>query len=230
MTPVLERTLALFLSPASPTPERGAWEPPVPVLDAVSAHTGEASPSAPSGALTVVLGASSGVVPLGAALANELRCRARAGAALLMVWAPSGPAVPAAPAWPATRRLAERHALREPSAVARGKLVRVDLPADPEVAAAEIPALVAGDVPAVLVMAGPRPAAFDAPLAAAKLVVLVPDAEHPPTLTGLATDELRRTGPEVMVIPPLTGAVGRVLANAGLGRLRRLPSEAVTDA
>lgn len=102
--------------------------------------------------------------------------------------------------------------------------MRVDLPSDPGVAAVRVTELLTGDAPAVLVLAGPRPVAFDPVLAAARLVVLVADAARPSALTGLAAEELAHLGPGVSVMPPMGSAVARVLAGAGLGRLRRLSS------
>lgn len=227
MTSMVERALALFVSPAAPIPQAAGWEPPV----AVRSSSGDDTSTRPdtarvqavrSGMLTVVLGPSGAAAPVGAAVANELRCRARARTALLIVWAPSGVPATAAPAWPAAQRLAERLGTGESSVVARGRLVRVDLSTDPEAAAAWIPELIAGEAPAVLVLAGPRPAAFDPVLAAARLVVLVADADRPPAVTALAAEELAHSCPEVSVMAPMSSATARVVAGAGLGRLRRL--------
>lgn len=229
MNPIAERVLALFVSPAAPVEGSAAWDPPVAVRPPSGDDAGTRSLAAwvqvPHSGLSVVLGPSSAVAPVGAALANELRCRARARAALLIVWAPSPVApVAASPAWPIARRQAERLRVVEPSAVARGRLVRLDLPREPEAAAALIPELVSGDVPAVLVVAGPRPAAFDRVLAAARLVFLVAAADRPPAVIDLAAEELADLASAPSVMAPLSGTVARAVAGAGLGRLRRLPA------
>ena len=225
MSSLAERALALFVSPPTPVAGSAAWEPPLAMRpsprDDTSGHLGV--PWAPGPGTAVVLGPSGAAVPVAAVLANALRARARARTALLIVWAPSQVApIATVPAWPAARRMAERFKLAEPSAGARGWLVRVDIPPAPEAAAARIPELTSGEVPAVIVLAGPRPAAFDPFLAAAERVVLVADPDRPPGATALAAQQLARLGSAVSVMPPVGSPVARALAGAGLGRLRRL--------
>lgn len=227
MTPMAERVRALFVSPAAPIEAPATWTPPAAAKSSAGEVPSERFDAARMrvarrGLLTIVLEPSGAAAPVGAAVANELRCRARARTALLIVWAPSGVPAAAAPAWPAARRLAERLEAGGSSAVARGRLVRVDLPPDPEAAAARIPELIAGDAPAVLVLAGPRPATFDQVLAAARLVVLVTDADRPPAVEELAVEELAHRGARVSIMAPMGSATARVVAGAGLGRLRRL--------
>jgi hypothetical protein len=125
----------------------------------------------------------------------------------------------AAPAHAAARRLAARLAARGIPASPRGRLAWLRLPADPRtgIAMAER-AAAAIDVPAVLALAGPRPAAADPLLAEHDLIVLVTDDEAAP-LASLALDRLAGLGPPAVAVRPLRGA-SRRLALAGAGRLR----------
>jgi hypothetical protein len=134
------------------------------------------------------------------------------------------------------RRLAERLAARGLEAVARGRLVVVALPIEPDAARAEAERAQAasGEAPFVLVVGGPRPPGFDAPLAAADRLVVVPPPGAPAGLESLAVAAAARaaraTG--VLRLPPTTPTT-RLLAATGLVLppcLRRLATAALTDA
>lgn len=134
------------------------------------------------------------------------------------------------------RRLAERLAGRGLEAAARGRLVVVALPGEPGAARAEAERARAasGEAPFVLVVAGPRPAGFDALLAAADRLVVVPPPGAPAGLESLAVAAAARvaraTG--VLRLPPTTPTT-RLLAATGLvlpPGLRRLATAALADA
>lgn len=228
MSGLLGQAIGLFVHPPpARTEEPSAWAPPVPSGSITPAALTE-PPAVPEpgtlasrGAPVVVVGSSVGAVTLASALANELRLRGGRRCALLLVWGPLTTGAPAAPARPSARRLATRLSFGDRPAVPRGHLVRVELPMEPVAAAAEASRLLGGEAPAVLVIAGPRSAAFDPALGSASLVVVAEEAEAPPSLSALAAEQLRSLNPEVLIVPTLGGAVARTFANAGLGRLRR---------
>lgn len=236
MSGLLGQAIGLFVDP--PAARAGeapsAWAPPVPnatVMPAAATEpTSGPEPARPAslGAPVAVVGSSADAVILAAALANELRLRCRSRTALLLVWCPLTTDASATPARPSARRLAARLSAGDRPAVPRGHLVRVGLPMEPAAAAADASRLLAGETPAVLVLAGPRAAAFDSALGSASLVVVAADPEAPPTLSTLAAEQLKAVNPEVLVVPALGGAVARIVANAGLGRLRRVGGALVT--
>jgi hypothetical protein len=133
------------------------------------------------------------------------------------------------PAHAAARRLAARLAARGIPASARGRLAWLPLPADPGpgLALAER-AAAAIDVPAVLALAGPRPAEAEPVLAEHDLVVVVGGDDDGP-LTTLALEKLGTLAAPAVAVRPLRGA-SRRLALAGVGGLRALADASIRDA
>lgn len=169
----------------------------------------------------IVLGKAAGSLPVAAALANELRARSRARCALVAVWASgAGPPRPG-PAVPAARRLVEKLAARGIPAGPRGRLAWLALPADPGQAAATIGRVAAAvDVPVVVAATGPRCGALDELLDDHDLIVVVPPARGNETVAELALASLGTRRPPAVLCPPLPQGAMRLLALAGLGRLR----------
>jgi len=178
---VLGRLAALFIAPPGRVAPRvtGARPRAVGVLCAAS--------QAAAAGRAVALGAVQGGVVL------VCRWTGRPGAA--------GPA-PGAPALPGPRRLAARLATRGLEVTSSGRVVTVILPAEAERAraACERAIAAAGDVPVVVVIAGPRPAAFDALLSAQERLVVVVGDGTPAPLEALAIDQAARLGPPTGVL------------------------------
>jgi hypothetical protein len=158
---------------------------------------------------------------VGVALGCLLARRARAGCGLVCVCvAPDTPRPGEArgPSSRAARRLAATLSARGLAAEACGRAAVVALDAAPAVALAEAgrAAAAAGDVPAVLVLGGPRPAAFDVLLAEQdRLLVLTPPGADE-SLGALALAGLPTSGPAGTVCPLALGPATRALAAAGL--------------
>ncbi len=129
---------------------------------------------------------------------------------------------PAGATTPGARRLAARLVAQGLPAAACGRLAWVELAADPDVAREQVArCLRVAAAPAVLAVAGPRPAAFEPLLAALDLAVAVLPAEAGPALRALA---LRTpAGRERAIVAPLAPGPPRWAAMAGLARLRSLP-------
>jgi hypothetical protein len=169
-----------------------------------------------------VLAAASDAPALGAALGLALARRRPAPVVVVCVWSAGQPALPAwrAPALPAARRLAGGLAARGYDARPAGRLAVVRLAgSDDDAAAAARRALAAaGTAPAVLVLAGPRAAAFDALLAEQDLVVVGIRSGADPVLARLAvaglTDTVRACACDVPAAHP-----ARSLAAAGVALL-----------
>ena len=120
---------------------------------------------------------------------------------------------------PAARRLCGRLTTRGLAAAARGRLVTVVLPASDTLArAAAERAMAAADVPTVLVIAGPRSAAFDPLLADLDRLVVVPPRDAPSGLAPLALDAAALLGrsTSVLHLPPATAAAQRLTIASGL--------------
>ena len=210
MTGLLARAAAAFVEPAAPA-----------IVPAAA--------TLPRAGRALVLGRPADALPLAAALAGELRARERAAAALLVSW-PSEPVRPALAARPA-QRLAVRLDSRGLEAVARGRLAWLAL-SKPSVgaAAATVRAEAAADGPSVVAVTGPRCDALDALIEDSHLVVVVLPRDADPALAELALAGLSACRAPVIVCPPLTGALTRLLALAGRGRLRHAPSAPVAEA
>jgi hypothetical protein len=191
---------------------------------------------APAAAPTVaVLAPPRHLRALGGATALLLARRARAQAALVVLWAGDGAmrAGPAAPARPAARRLAASLTGRGLDAGATGALVVVALPADPvEAAVHAARALAAAQgAPTVLALAG-RHRSLDALLGDQDRVIVAtpPGAERP--LRDLAVAGVTRVGREARACEADPPPVARALAAAGLaatGRLRRALAPALEE-
>lgn len=176
-----------------------------------------------------VLATAAGGPTAGAALA--LACGAPV--AVVALW---GASSRAGLALPPARRLAERLTARGLAATPRGRLVTVALPDDPSAArvAAERVRAAIGEAPFVLVVAGPRPPAFDPLLAAADRLVVVPPPGAPSGLEPLALAAAARLArsASVLRLPPTTPTT-RLLAASGLllpPALRTLATAALADA
>jgi hypothetical protein len=169
----------------------------------------------------VVLGKPGCAAPVAAALANELRIRVRARCALACVWAPAGWTARSGPAGHAARRLAEKLEARGLSAVPRGRLAWLPLPSEPvQAGAAAARAAAAVDVPVVVALAGPRSRELDGLLDEQDLLVVVPPDRAGGPIADLALAGLADRRAPAVICPPLPHGVTRVLALAGLGRLR----------
>jgi hypothetical protein len=133
------------------------------------------------------------------------------------------------PAHAAARRLAARLGSRGIPATARGRLAWLPLPAEPGpgLAMAER-AAAAIDVPAVLALAGPRPAEAEPLLPELDLVAVVAGDDAGPLAT-LVLDHLNGLAAPAVAVRPLRGA-SRRLALAGLGGLRSLADASIRDA
>jgi hypothetical protein len=201
MTGLLERAADFFLAPE------------VPAAGPVA--------TVPDAARTVVVGARRDALPLAAAVALVLRAEDRAAAAVVAVWA-GGDArpLPRGPATPAASRLAARLSGRQLPAVARGRLVWLRLPGDPDAAATALRRVVAiVDGPVVTAIEGARPAALDDLVADHGVVIVAADPATP--LAGAALAGL--TDCSGLACRPLPRGPGRALALAGLAAPRLDP-------
>jgi hypothetical protein len=166
-----------------------------------------------------VLAPPAAVAALGAAVALLLARRLRAGAALVVVWAPGrpSPARGAAVVRPAARRLAGALDGRGLEASAGGRLVTVVVPDDPtQAAAAATRALAAAQGrPAVLALGG-RAATFDALLASQDRVLLVPPPDADSALAGLALAGLADVGGRARTCTAQPTPLARAVVATGL--------------
>jgi hypothetical protein len=158
---------------------------------------------------------------VGVAAATLLARRARASCGLVAIWtAPAAHRHPDArpPASRGARRLAAALASRGLDAVACRRAAVVALPAAAAdaVAATGRAWAAAGSAPAVLVVGGPRPAAFDDLLAEQDRVVVVTRPDASATIAPLALAALPSGGPAPATCALGLGPVGRALAASGL--------------
>jgi hypothetical protein len=210
------RTLRDFLlappGAASLDPPTGARV----VAPVAAARSAAASP----GAVAVLCDAADARA-VGVAVATLLARRSRAACAIACVWtAPSRPAHSEArpPAGRAARRLASALAARGLSVRACGRAAVVALDADAEAArtGAGRAAAAAGTAPVVLVLGGPRPAAFDALLAEQDAILVLTRPGADPAMAALAAGGLPESGPARGVRALALGPAARALAAAGL--------------
>jgi hypothetical protein len=155
---------------------------------------------------------------VGRALGSAAAARAGTGCAIVCRWTGEepddvSPPAPGPPVAGAARRVTTRLRGRGLAATARGRLVTVALAAGgvEARAQAERAAAAAGDVPVVLVLAGPRPAAFDPLLAQQDRIVVVAGAGAPAALEALALDDAARLGRATGVLrvgPPAPAWLG----------------------
>jgi len=220
-------------------PEAAAFEPSPPLPGAATGRRrrGGARAAAPATRrvprAVAVLCAGEDARAVGVAAAVLLARRGRTGCGLALVWtaSPHRGGESGGRAGRGARRLAAALTARDIAASARGRVVQVALPAAPEdaIAVARRAAATAGDVPVVLVVGGPRDAAFDAVLADQdRLLVLTrPAAEE--AVTALALAGLPGAGVAQTVA---LGPAARALAAAGLGvpaALRRALAPVLDD-
>jgi hypothetical protein len=206
---VLARLRGLFLEPCStPAVQRPASRvveraaPP-----ALGVLTGPAEAAAAGAALGLV-----------AATATGRPC------ALVCRWTGAEPGDDApptsAPSVGAARRLAARLGARGLDAIARGRLVTIELPAAAATAraAAERAIAAASDVPVVLVIAGPRTVTLDPLLAELDRLVVVPPPGAPAALEHLAVAAAARAGRATSVLrfPSSGTAAHRLTVSCGL--------------
>jgi len=188
---------------------------------AAAVRPAQRSPAVVVPGAVAVLCAAADARAVGVALASLLARRARAACGLACVWTAPEPARPGegrGPSARAARRLAAALAARGLAAEACGRAAVIALDADPEAAVAGAGRAVAaaGGAPAVLVLGGPRPAAFDLLLTEQdRLLVLTrPGADD--ALGALAVAGLPDAGPARAVCPVALGPAARALAAAGL--------------
>lgn len=210
-------------------PPGGSESPPAPALvqtveDGATRREPDRAVGLRQPAAAAVIGSGADAVVMGAALAAELRARGRYRSAVVLLWDPQRDGQHPLPAWPGPRRLAETLAGCDPVAP-RGRIVQVQLSHDAEPAAAAAVSLVRTvDVPTVVVVAGPRTSVFDQLLATRDVLVVLESAGLASYIAELATAELRRLNPRVLVEVPIGGGGRRVLARAGVSRARGLGS------
>jgi hypothetical protein len=166
-------------------------------------------------AAVAVLAPASDAPALGAALGMALARAGRAPVCVVCVWSPA----PARSGWrapptPAAARLASTLRARGHDAGASGRLVLVALSTGEEEAASQALRVgaAAGSAPTVVVLGGPRAAAFDGLLAMQDLVVVAVASGSDASLARLASAGLERA--LTCALPPADPA--RALAAAGL--------------
>jgi hypothetical protein len=203
---------------AHPRPGRSLAEPP---LELVADHR---RPPAATAVLApprvAVLGSGSTAPPLAAALALACRARARSAAALVALWRLPGmegpPPGPATPALPGAASLAGRLSRRALTAVGRGRLVWLLLPAacDDALPALRHAEAAAAGVPVVVALARPREPGVDVVLAERDLAVVAAPPGSP--LAELALDDVADLRIPARACAPITAGAARLAALAGL--------------
>jgi hypothetical protein len=208
----LEAFRDLVLAPPAdrPAPSSGAEHPLAP------------PPRTP--ALAVLCGADDArpvAVAAGSLLAGAFG-GARGPCALACVWTPD--ATPARAdgrplAWAAPQRLAASLGARGLVADACGRTAAVTLPAAPAdaVMAARRALAAAAQAPAVLVLGGPRDAAFDVLLAEQDLIVVLTCGGQSDTVTALAVAALDALDVRAVARPLALRPAARALAGLGVG-------------
>ena len=208
MSDVLERIGGLFVAPA---PTRAAPTAATVVPRSVGLLCG------PRDAL-----------PAGSAAGLLLACRHRASCALVCVWPTEvmRPG-PAAPASRGARRLAGALTAHGLEASTAGRLARAGLAPEPDEAARQAvrAASVAGLLPVVLVLAGPRHGALDGLLAAYDVVATVTTGRGSDApMAALVESSLAALHPDARALTVPIGPAAGLLARSGLtaaGPLRR---------
>lgn len=206
MTTALQRLAGVFVAPAREV---------APVHERVP--TAEAAATVPP-AIGVLAAGGVGMTAA-AAVALDVIARARSRCALVCRWTGEAPVGgPAHAAAPAARSLAVRLTGRDLVAAASGRLVTAALPADAGEAcrALERACAAAGEVPLVVLVEGPRPAALDGVLASLDRLVVVPPAGGTDALEQLAVADAARVGRAVGVLRVAPSPGVRALAARGL--------------
>lgn len=199
MNELLGRLSGLFVEPAPTRPR------PVRVTGAAPA--------------VIVLCSPVDAVALGSSVALAAARRGRASIGIVALWRPGTSVGRGATAPPVrrARRLERSLQARGLRARAAGRLVRVELPAEPEAAIASAArAEATTDAPMVVVVTGPRDAAIDRLLAEYDLLLLAASEGRDPVV-GLARDSLARLGPRVETMPATVPPLTRALAVWGRG-------------
>lgn len=193
-----QRIAAHFLAPAAGAGAARDAEPLRSRNDENPEHASSHSPAAagrrPPPAIAV-LAPPADAPALGAALGLALARSHRSAVAVLCVWSPhAARAGWRAPPMSAAARMAAGLTARGHEAAAAGRLAIVRLGAQCEEAASQAlrVSAAAGSVPTVLVVAGPRAAAFDELLALHDLVVVAVAPDADPALAHLAAAGLAR--------------------------------------
>jgi hypothetical protein len=196
VTGPLERAAAFFVAPAAPAAPAAAVV-------------------APPAARAVVLGAPGDVVPLAAAVALAL-----GPPGVVALW--NAERTPAAgPATRAAGRLAGRLTACDVTAVARGRLAWLVLPAgaaDAAAAVRRVSALVDG--PLVTALAGARPLALEDLVAEHDLAIVAADPAGP--LARAAVAHLTARGVDARACRPLRRGLPRTFALARLAASREV--------
>lgn len=211
----MRRIAELFVAPAAMrTIDDQTAEPAERPRDKRPARAGSWAPS------IALLAPPADAPALGAGLALVLARHRRAPAALVCRWSPIGPPEGRSwrvPALPAAARQAAALNARGHDAHATGRLVVVQLMAACEQAAPEACRVIAaaGSAPTVLVLAGPRRAAFDALIREQDLVVAAIPRGADAALGILACAGFERA----RVCEASLGGPARALAAAGIAVL-----------
>jgi len=207
------RVAEVFVAPADDRDASTAGEPGLrgALRDRARPSVAQRAPAA----AVAVLAPAADAPALGAALGLALARAGRSRVCVVCVWSPA----PARAGWrappmPAAARLASTLRARGHEARASGRLVVVRLSADAHEAASQAlrTGAAAGSAPTVVVLAGPRMAAFDELLAMQDLVVVALATATDPSLAQLASAGLERA--VTCDLPPADPA--RALAAAGL--------------
>jgi hypothetical protein len=228
--PGLSGAIAGFLlrgpEPTAPRPEPAVADPGLTMRSEPAAPdrpTDLAAPFAAGAPLasSAILCAPEDARAFGVAAAALIARRSGAGCAVVSVWtAPEPHRHPEArpPASRAARRLAGALSARGLDALACGRAAVVALPPDPAdaVACAGRAAAASGAAPSVLVLGGPRAAAFDDLLAGQELVLVVTRPGAARAIGALALAGLPAGGPPHRTCAVALGPVGRALAAGGL--------------
>jgi len=209
---VAGRLRELFLAPDAAAPVRRVAERAVPATVGVLGPAREGEVAA---------------VALAVAVARGRRARC----AVVCRWdgaCPEAPRAALALATRGARRLAERLDRRGLPASARGRVVTVALPPEPAAARAAIERTHAAidDLPLVVLVAGPRPPALDAVLAALDRLVVVPAPDAPSGLSELAATAAARLGRGVARLDLPDTALARLVAITGRSVSPRLRAAA----
>ena len=200
-TMALDRLRDLFLAADATRPAQQVAERAVPATLGVLVAPGDA----------LVAGAA---VALAAAAGRRSSC------ALVCHWTGADPAESprSGLATGAARKLVGRLINRGLAAGACGRLVTVALPASETEsrAATERALATAGDLPVVLVVAGPRPPALDALLATLDRLIVIPPSDAAPGLEPLALTAAAHLGRSANLLHLPTTTTGRLLTATGL--------------
>jgi hypothetical protein len=206
----------MFLAPA--TRQADAIGDPRGTLDA-GVLVAPGRPAAMAPAALGALCAPRDAAVVGAVLGLGLCARGKARTALVVLWRQDGGEPPVGGmALPGARGLAWRLATRGIPAWAAGRVAFAGVPADAsEAVAVAARAIAAADgAPTVLLLAGPRPPAFDDLLAAQDRVIVAVSAAAAEGVAELAAIDASRVGRATSILHVPSSAPARAIAAAGL--------------